>query len=137
MHLSLDDMNRILEQRGSEKDRADLVDHVVNCPKCQRRFQALHQLHQHEKQSVKKPNTLVFAAAAAVFLAITGIFAIRQITPPMQKAPSYSQASMDVEESHQMGLLGEIHRVNLKGDLPKWSESENVMDLVQKARQRS
>ncbi len=132
-------MNRILEQRGSEKERANLVDHVVNCSKCQRRFQALHQLHQHQKQSSRKPRTFVFAAAAAaaVVLAIAGIFASRLMSPQIQKAPSFSQASIDVEPACQMGLLGEIHRVNMKSELPKWRKSENVMDLVQKAQQRS
>jgi hypothetical protein len=128
-HLTLDDCNQLLAP-GEEMARLPLVEHLLDCPSCRARYQALRDLqrHFHPRHRMQLPR---FGwAAAALLLLGGGAWLLRQ-----QRTPHWRPVSLEVlsagEHMPDFELLQQVQRVSRGGQLSNWGSGANVLDLLE------
>lgn len=127
-HLTLEECNRLLST-GEESARLPLVEHLLDCPTCRARYQALRDLRQHFHPRPKRLVPRLALAAAALLLLGSGAWVLRQ-RPSFQGPQAPHQALSEGTRQVNFDLLDQVQRVNRHAVLPSWGSETTVLHLL-------
>ncbi len=129
MHITFEDMNLLLTQKVDSDTRAQLTDHILDCPSCAKRFKAMNALAHEMDQAPKKPIPLRYViGVAAVMIMSISPYLTRQDT---NAAPTMI-ASLDTanQQAASFAILDRIEQVNYSQAVSEWGEKNDVSTLI-------
>ncbi|MDJ0837203.1 MAG: hypothetical protein QNK37_11850 [Acidobacteriota bacterium] len=126
-HWTLDQFNMMKEGRGTEAERAELVDHLLSCDACAQRFHMMFDLDREMAKKEKHPWRYAVGAAAVIFMASYPYFT----TPDRPDAPEPTlHLETAMADNGGLGVLDQVHQVNMNAAIDNWGKETNLEDLL-------
>jgi len=134
MHITLDQLNAILEGTATAHDRCIFTDHLLECSACTDKFKMFHQLHQEmsEEKKAVEPAAKVLHFPLRHILGAAAVMAMC-ITPYLTKNQDKSQPASEMEMASappEFNILQDVKKLNYKAAIDKWGQEITLTDLV-------
>jgi len=124
-HISQDQCTALIENRIAATEREILIDHILACPSCARRFQTMNALTDALRGQQKRRPLLIPILAAAAMLALLLPWSTRGPVPEVM-APQ----AMVAEQQVPLDLLTRVEDVNFRAAVAGWGRQTDLSDLI-------
>ncbi len=138
-HLELEAFNLLLENAISDSERARLVEHILDCDGCARKFRMLRELRvesaaiSNPRKTTRPPLRYVLGVAAIL---IMSVFPYLSRSPESAAEPGDGMLASRATASEPFSVLAEVNRVNYRHALANWGRDTDLTDLVAIQNQR-
>lgn len=141
MHVTLDQLNAVLEGTASSTEREAFTDHILECDACASKFKMFNQLRQEMTEAdqveetggkvVRFPVRYALGAAAVMIMCLTPY--LSKTVETSEPAPQAQVASANTD----LNILKDVQKLNYKAAIDQWGEEVTLTDLVAMSNQLS
>lgn len=139
MHIPLETFNLLFAEKLEKKERAQVMDHVIECEDCAKRFKALRELETQMntmlniKPVAKRrqvPLRYILGVAAVMVMAISPYLSKPDHVTTASTEPAIASKSESAAIQNDFQLLDRIRDVNYRNAMANWNKETTVLDLV-------